>query len=238
MAERALPAAALAALALAIALLTAVALGALHVPDVGRTIERAPERLGKGTYAFAAAMAFLELGTLLGVPLPFEVGVILSGAVAGEGEIAPLPLVAIVWLAASAGESANYWTGRRYGRPFLVSRGPRFRVTPERLARLEGHFERHGTATVIAGRFVPFVRSSGPFVAGASLMPYRRFLPLTVLGNALWSAAFCGLGYGFYRSADEVVELVSGIGLALLGLVVLAGLGGLLIARRRRRAVG
>lgn len=201
--------------------------------DVGGAIEDAPARLGDGTYAFAGAMGFLELGTLLGVPAPFEVGVVLSGAVAGEGHIELVPLIALVWLCSAAGESLNFWCGRRFGRPFIVERGPRFGVTAERLARVEAHFDRRGGATVLVGRFVPLVRSSAPFVAGSSLMPWRRFLPFSVTGNLLWAAAFCGIGFAFYRSADDVAQLVGSVGLLVLGLVVLAGLSIYLVRRRR-----
>lgn len=219
--------------AAAVGVIAAVALGVVELPDVEELIEEAPEQLGDGTYAFAGAMGFLELGTLLGVPAPFEVGVILSGAVAGEGEIAFLPLVAIVWLCSAVGEAFNFWCGRRYGRPFIVRQGPRFGVTPERLARVEDHFERHGAATVLLGRFIPLVRSSAPFVAGSSLMPWGRFLPSSAIGNLAWAGTFCGLGYAFYRSADEIAEVVGSIGLLVFALVVAAVLLAYLLHRRR-----
>ncbi len=176
-------------------------------------------------------MGFLELGTLLGVPAPFEVGVILSGAVAGEGQIAFVPLVAIVWACSAVGEAFNFWCGRRYGRPFIVRQGPRFGVTQGRLARVEDHFDRHGVATVLVGRFIPLVRSSAPFVAGSSLMPWARFVPCSVAGNLAWAGAFCGLGYGFYRSADEIADIVGSIGLLVFGLVAAAALLALLLHR-------
>ena len=205
----------------------------IELPDIEEAIEEAPERLGDGTYAFAGAMGFLELGTLLGVPVPFEVGVILSGAVAGEGEIAFAALVAVVFACSAVGEVFNFWCGRRYGRPFLVRHGPRFGVTAARLARVEDHFERHGVATVLVGRFIPLVRSSAPFVAGSSLMPWPRFLPCSVAGNLAWAAAFCGLGYGFYRSADDIAELVGSIGLIVFVLVTAAAVLAYLLHRRR-----
>ena len=218
--------------ALAAAAVATYALGLPELPDVGRLVREAPERLGGATYGFAGLMGVLELGSLLGVPLPFEVGVILSGAVAGEGEVALLPLVAITWACASVGESLNYLTGRRLGRPFLVRYGPRLRVTRERLALVEDHFARHGRATVFFGHVIPLVRSSAPFVAGASLMPYRAFLPWSVAGNLLWACVFAGLGFAFFRSAERVADLAGTIGLALFGLLALVAAA--LILRRRR----
>lgn len=205
------------------------------VPDGGELIEEAPERLGDGTYAFAGAMAFLELSSLLGVLLPFEVGVVLSGAVAGEGEIAFVPLAVVVWGCTAAGQCVNFWCGRRYGRPFIVDRGPRFGVTPPRLARIERHFERRGAVIVLLAPFVPLVRSSAPFVAGSSLMRWSRFVAFIVPGSLAWAVAFCGLGYGFYRSADRVAEIVGSAGLIALGLVVVAAAALYLLRRRRTR---
>ena len=197
-------------------------------------IEDAPATLGDWTYAFGGLMAFLEFSSLAGVPLLFEVGVILSGAVAGEGEISLLPLIAVVWLLAAAGESVNFVIGDRIGRPFLERHGPRFRVTPGRLKWIDERFERRGGLFVLIGRFIPFVRSSMPFVAGASHMTYRAFLPWSIGGNLLWAAAFCGLGYGFYESADEIAEVAQFAGiLVFAGLVLVAGV--ILFSQRRRR---
>jgi membrane protein DedA with SNARE-associated domain len=204
------------------------------LPDLGREIEEAPETLGDWTYGFGALMAFLELGTLVGVLAPFEVGVILSGALAGEGEISVVTLGAIVFAGGTVGETLNFWLGERYGRSLLVKTGPRYRITPARLHRVEEHFERHGGVTVLVARFVPFARSLTPFVAGSSLMLYRRFLPWSVAGNVLWAVVGCGIGYAFYRSADAAAEVAGTVGLVVLGLLVLAAAVLLLRARRRR----
>ena len=195
----------------------------------------APATLGDWTYAFGGLMAFLEFSSLAGVPVPFEVGVIVSGAVAGEGEISLLPLIVVVWLLAAAGESLNFVTGDRIGRPFLERHGPRFRVTPGRLEWIDERFERRGGVFVLVGRFIPFVRSSMPFVAGASQMTYRAFLPWSIGGSLLWAGAFCGLGYGFYESADEMADVAQYAGLlAFAGLVLIAG-AVLFFQRQRRR---
>ncbi|MGI8461250.1 MAG: DedA family protein [Solirubrobacterales bacterium] len=206
----------------------------LVVAGLSSWIQDAPETLGNWTYGFGALMAFLEFSSLAGLPLPFEVGVVLSGAVAGEGEIALPPLILLVWLAAAVGESVNFATGDRFGRPFLERHGSRFRVTPARLAWIDERFERRGGLFVLIGRFIPFVRSSMPFVAGASHMTYRTFLPCSIGGNLLWAAAFCGLGYGFYESADEVAEAVQRAG--VLVFVALLAAGALFWYLRRRRA--
>lgn len=209
---------------------------AVDLPDVSEAIEEAPERLGRWSYVFGAAMGFMEMGSLLGVAFLFEVGVVLAGALAGEGEIAIVPLVLFTWVASTLGESLNFWTGRRFGRPFLERHGPRFKVTPELQARVEAHFERRGPATIFVSRFIPLVRSTAPFVAGSTLIAYRRFLPWSIAGNLAWAAAFCGLGYAFYRSADQVADAVGTAGGVVALLIVVAVVALVVRGRRRRRA--
>ena len=201
--------------------------------DLSGWIQDAPESLGDWTYGFGALMAFLEFSSLAGLPLPFEVGVVLSGAVVGEGEIALAPLVLIVWVAAAVGESVNFVMGDRIGRPLLERHGSRFRVTPARLAWIDERFDRRGGPFVFIGRFIPFVRSSMPFVAGASRMTYRSFLPWSIVGNLLWAAAFCGLGFAFYESADEVADVAQRIGVFVFVGLVAAGVLFAYLVRRR-----
>ena len=196
----------------------------LVVADLSGWIQDAPETLGNWTYGFGALMAFLEFSSLVGLPAPFEVGVVLSGAAAGEGEIALPPLILLVWVAAAAGESLNFATGDHFGRPFLERHGPRLRVTAARLAWIDERFERRGGLFVLIGRFIPFVRSSMPFVAGASHMTYRSFLPWSIGGNLLWAAAFCSRGLVEPVTKGEVADGVQRVGALLF--VALGGGGG------------
>ena len=62
---------------------------------------------------------------------------------------------------------------------------------------------------IIVGRFLGFVRPLMPFIAGASRMPLRRFLPYDVLAAGLWSITFCVLGFLFWRSIDRLTTYVS-----------------------------
>ena len=72
---------------------------------------------------------------------------------------------------------------------------------------------------IVVGRFLGFVRPLMPFIAGASRMPLRRFLPYDVLAAGLWSITFCMLGFVFWRSIDQLTTYVSR-GLFALGTLV------------------
>src|SRR3954454_12414000 len=208
--------------AVVLAVLVAYAAGAFeHLPHSEKLIEDLANALGKGTYALVGAMAFLETGAFVGLIAPGEFTVIVGGVIAGQGTIALVPLMALVWVCCIAGDTTSFFVGRRLGRSFLERHGPMFKITPERLKQVDGYFDRHGGKTILIGRFIGLVRAIAPFVAGSSGLPYRRFIPYSIVGCGAWATLFCVLGYVFWRSFDRVQHLV---GQALFGFAVVVGL--------------
>ena len=130
-------------------------------------------------------------------------------------------LIGVVWACAVAGDLTSYTLGRRLGRQFLVRHGPRLKITEDRLRYVEGFFDRRGGITILIGRFIGLVRAIAPFLAGASKMQLRKFLPYDVLGSGLWSALFCLLGYFFWRSLSQVQAYIGKGAAAFTGLVVI-----------------
>jgi membrane protein DedA with SNARE-associated domain len=99
--------------------------------------------------------------------------------------------------------------GRRLGRRFLIARGPRLGVTADRLARVDSFFDRHGPKAILVGRFVGIVRAVAPFLAGASGLRLRNFLPWSLLGTAAWGSAFTLVGYAFNESFSSAAHLLT-----------------------------
>jgi undecaprenyl-diphosphatase len=161
--------------------------------------------------------------------------VILGGVAAGQGEVELWPLIALVWICAVAGDTLSYVLGRRLGRGFLLEHGHHVKLTEERLEQVERYFARHGGKTILFGRFIGWVRALAPFIAGASRMPARRFVPATIVAAGLWAVACTLLGYVFWNSLDHAVELARQGSLAIAGVVVLAVLGTYTVKRWRRR---
>jgi undecaprenyl-diphosphatase len=192
-------------------------LGAL--PNAKTAIEDIAEALGQGTYVLVGVLAFLETGAFVGLVAPGETVVIAGGVIAGQGTIDLLPLIGLTWACCIAGDSTSFFIGRRLGRQFLERHGPKVKITHERLDRVDGYFQRHGGKTILIGRFVGLVRALAPFVAGSSGMPYRRFIPYSVIGTGLWSTTFLILGYVFWRSFDRVAD-VAGRATFAFGVVV------------------
>jgi membrane protein DedA with SNARE-associated domain len=217
--------------ALGVGGLVALAAGLVTPPDAEALLEELAARVGGWAYALVPALAFLETGAFVGLVAPGETTVVLGGALAAEGEVALLPLAGLTWAAAAAGDLVSFLLGRRLGRPFLVRHGPRLGLSPARLARVDAFFDRHGAAAVLIGRFVGIVRATAPFLAGASGLALRRFLPWSLAGTGLWAGLFVGVGYAFAHAVRQAAETAS-----TLALTAALALGVALLVRGRRPA--
>ena len=85
----------------------------------------------------------------------------------------------------------------------------------------------------MVGRFLEVVSAIGPFVAGASGMPVRRFLAASAAGTGLWSALYVGLGYVFADSAGAMLDLMGQASLWALGAAAAVAVGAYGLRRRR-----
>jgi membrane protein DedA with SNARE-associated domain/membrane-associated phospholipid phosphatase len=207
--------------------------GLVQPPNLEKTIEDVGNALGSYTYVLVGVMAYLETGAFVGLVAPGEFTVVFGGVVAGQGKIDVIALLAIVWFAAVAGDVTSYMLGRRLGRGFLVRHGPRVKITEDRLEQVEAFFHRHGGPTILIGRFIGLVRALAPFIAGASRMPFRRFIPYDVVAAGLWSATFVLLGYVFWRSFHEVIAIAKQ-GAFAFGTVVVVLVGTVVAVRHFR----
>ena len=154
-----------------------------------------------------------------GVPLPGETTLMAASYLAATGHLS-LPLVigsAVV--GAVVGDSLGYLIGRKGGRRFLERYGKYVNLTPEKFARAEVYFARHGIATVFFGRFVALLRILAGPLAGASKMPYRRFLVANAAGAVTWATVMGALAYFFGKPIMSILGSASVW--VLVGLIVL-----------------
>ena len=183
-------------------------------------------------YAVLLTLVFVESGLLVGFLLPGDTVLFAAGLLAARpGSPLSLPLlVAGVAVAAVAGDAVGYWTGRRFGRPWVERRAGRL---AHHLPRAEEFYQRWGWRSVVVARFVPWVRTFTPVVAGVARMPYPRFLSANVVGALLWGSGLVVLGY-----VASSVPWVKNLAYVVAGLSVLASVVGPLVARRRARRAG
>jgi membrane-associated protein len=207
--------------------------GTVQLPDLEKALTDLSETLGTWTYLLVGGLAFLETGAFVGLIAPGETAVVLGGVVAAHGEVDLGLMLGLVGVAAAAGDLASFWLGRRLGRRFLVAHGPRIGVTAPRLHRVDEFFDRHGAKAILVGRFVGIIRAVAPFLAGASGMRVRNFLPWSLLGTGLWATTFTLVGYLFSSSFGAATDYVTN---GTLGLAVVGGLALALRAHRVQRS--
>jgi membrane-associated protein len=148
-------------------------------------------------YLVVFGFVFVESGILVGFFLPGDsilFGAGLVAATAGSG-VDLAVLVVGVLVAAVAGDAVGYASGRRLGRPWLVRR-ERFMRHVERAERF---YARYGALAVVVARWIPWIRTFTPIVAGVARMPYPRFLVANVTGAVTWGAGLVLLGYYAYQ---------------------------------------
>ena len=191
-------------------------------------------RVGSWGYAVVFLGAALESAAFLGLLVPGESLVIVSGVLAAAGFFELPLLITVVSAGAVVGDSIGYELGRRLGRPWLLRRGARLGFHRDRLEAVDAFFDRHGGKAVLIGRFIGFLRALAPFAAGSSRMPYGRFLAYNVAGAVLWTAACVFLGY-FVGAAWPIAEKWVGRAGLVLGVVVVAVAARWLRRRHRKR---
>lgn len=204
----------------------------IHVDDHLRQMVLA---YGVWIYPVLFAIIFAETGLVVTPFLPGDSLLFAAGALAAlePDHLNVWLLVAVLSVAAMAGDSANYWIGRWLSP--RIFRGERIRfLNQEHLDRTHGFYEKYGAKTIVLARFVPVVRTFAPFVAGLGTMTYRRFMTFNVAGGILW--ILVGVLSGFVFGRLPVVQ--DNFSLVILAIVVVSFLPMLYEFLRHRREIG
>jgi membrane-associated protein len=141
-----------------------------------------------------AAIVFSESGLFIGAVLPGDSLLFTAGFLASQGILDIRILIPVCFIAAVAGDSFGYAFGRKVG-PWIFKREDSFLFHKEHVARAQRFYEKHGGKTIIIARFMPFVRTFAPILAGVGNMHYPRFLAFNVIGGFLWAVGLSAAGY-------------------------------------------
>jgi membrane-associated protein len=198
---------------------------------VDRYLEAFTRDHGTWVYALLFAIVFVETGVVVMPFLPGDSLLFIVGTLCGAALLS-LPLaMALLLVAAILGDQCNYSIGRWVG--------PRVFAWPDsrlfnRAAFNQAHlfYERYGGITIVIARFMPFVRTFAPFVAGVAEMNRTRFSAYNVAGGLLWVVGLTGAGYLFGNLA-WVQQNLSKI---IWALIIVPGLLAMLGAWRARRS--
>jgi membrane protein DedA with SNARE-associated domain len=177
-----------------------------------------------------AGLVFGEAALFFGFVLPGETAVVYGGVLADAGKVSVVLVLAIVLVAAVAGDSVGFEVGRKLG-PRL-SRAPVLRHHPDRLEAAQAYLRRRGGRAVVMGRFTAFLRAVMPGLAGASRMEYRRFLVFNVMGGVIWGSACVLLGF---FAAHSIGTITHALGVTSGAIVVFIALGLIWAWHRRSR---
>ncbi len=170
-------------------------------------------------YTIAFVAAFGESAPAIGLLVPGQTLIVGAAFLAGQGIISPWMLLPFVAAGGLLGDAAGYYLGRHYGLGFMARRKGKLRLTPERMAKLQGFYDAHGAKAVILGRFQPITRAFGPYIAGAAGMGLGRFGPAAVAAAIVAACALVGLGYIMGIGFEFLGKV---LGLTLAGVVTVA----------------
>lgn len=145
-------------------------------------------------YLGVFAIIFAESGLLFGFFLPGDSLLFTAGFLASQGFLDIRLLVVGSVAAAILGDSVGYSFGRRIGRK-LFTRQDSLLFHKDHLNKAEMFYAKHGGKTIILARFMPFIRTFAPIVAGVGKMHYPRFLSFNVIGGFLWALGIPVAGF-------------------------------------------
>jgi membrane-associated protein len=163
---------------------------------VDQHLELFVQNYGVWVYALLFAIVFIETGVVVMPFLPGDSLLFVAGAMCGIGLMDYAVLVPLLFVAAVLGNQSNYAIGRASGPRVFQWEDSRW-FNRRAFDQAHAFYEKYGGITIVAARFMPFVRTFAPFVAGVAQMTRRKFTFFDVTGGALWVGGIVTIGYFF-----------------------------------------
>lgn len=179
---------------------------------------------GAWVYALLFVIIFVETGVVVMPFLPGDSLLFVVGAMCGVGLMDLGLSMALLTAAAILGNQCNYTIGRHFGPRVFQWENSRF-FNKAAFDKAHAFYEKYGGFTLIAARFMPFLRTFAPFVAGVAQMTRRKFTFYDVTGGALWVCGITVIGYMFGNvpwvkaNLDKIIWAM----ILIPGVVVIAG---------------
>lgn len=198
---------------------------------VDRYLEAFVAQYGAWVYALLFLIIFVETGVVVMPFLPGDSLLFVVGAMCGAGWM-NLPLVMGLLLAAAIlGDQTNYTIGRYFGSRVFQWEESRF-FSRRGFDQAHAFYEKYGGITIILARFMPFVRTFVPFVAGVAEMTRSKFTLFNVVGGFIWVVGLTLVGY-LFGNLPIVQQHLSKI---IWALIIVPGLIALFGAWKARQA--
>jgi membrane-associated protein len=174
---------------------------------------------GAWVYALLFAIVFVETGLVVMPFLPGDSLLFIVGALGGAGIIDLRVAIPVLLAAAILGDQCNYMIGARIGPKVFGWESSRF-FNRQAFDRAHAFYERYGGIAVVLARFMPFIRTFAPFVAGVAAMGRARFTLFNMAGGLLWVLGVSTAGYflGNLPWVRDRLELI------IWGMILIPGL--------------
>ena len=186
---------------------------------VDKHLEAFVAAYGTWVYVLLFVIVFVETGLVVMPFLPGDSLLFIVGALCGAGMMSfPLACVVLV-VAAILGDQCNYSIGRYFGPKVFQWESSRF-FNKKAFDQAHAFYERYGGVTIILARFMPFIRTFAPFVAGVAEMSRPKFTGYNVVGALIWVLGIATAGY-FFGNLPFVREHLDKI---IWGLILVPGL--------------
>ena len=198
---------------------------------VDRHLREFVDAYGLWVYALLFLVIFVETGLVVMPFLPGDSLLFVVGALAGAGLMSYPLVLALLLIAAVAGNQTNYAIGRALG-PMVFGWEQSRWFNKRAFEQAHAFYEKYGGITIVAARFMPFLRTFAPFVAGVAQMTRRKFSFYDVTGGALWVGSLVSAGYLF----GNIPWVAANLSKIVWAMVLLPGAGMLFGAWRARRA--
>lgn len=191
---------------------------------------------GMWVYALLFLIVFVETGLVVMPFLPGDSLLFVVGALAGTGAMSLPVAMGVLLVAAIAGDQLNYTIGRYIGPKVFQWEDSRW-FNRKAFNAAHNFYEKHGGITIILARFMPFIRTFAPFVAGVAEMNRATFTAYNVVGALIWVVGLTTVGY-LFGNLPFVQQHLSKIIWALILIPGLIALFGAWKASRQERTAG
>ncbi|WP_397532601.1 DedA family protein [Roseateles sp.] len=166
------------------------------IVHVDKHIAAFVQAYGMWVYALLFLIVFVETGLVVMPFLPGDSLLFVVGTLCGAGLMNLSLAIALLLAAAILGDQCNYTIGRHFGpKVFRWEQSRFFNRNAFNAAHM--FYERHGGVTIIIARFMPFIRTFAPFVAGVAEMNRSKFTLFNVVGALIWVIGITVVGYLF-----------------------------------------
>ena len=179
---------------------------------------------GVWIYVLLFAIIFVETGFVVMPFLPGDSLLFVAGALCAVGGMDLYVLMALLTTAAILGDALNYSIGRFIGNKVFSWEDSRW-FNRKAFDQAHAFYEKYGPITIVLGRFMPFIRTFAPFVAGVAHMRYPIFAFYNIVGGILWVCSLTALGYWI----GEHPWVKANFSLVALAMIIIPGLPALWI---------